>query len=95
MYYIDYVGFATCSQQFWELFLVNKPVHSVHVLGQSTMKTMIDQIFSVILPLVNQNWNAFSEGWLKAIWPKQNLVNTGPKFFLIQGPPETLETDLS
>ena len=46
MYYIDYVGFATCSQQFWELFLVNKPVHSVHVLGQSTMKTMIDQIFS-------------------------------------------------
>ena len=36
MYYVDYVGFPTCSQLFWEpcceLFLVNNPVlHSVNL----------------------------------------------------------------
>ena len=58
MYYIDYIdyeGFATCSQLFWEpcweLFLVNKPVlpFGQYAFGQSAMKTTIDRIFSVDL----------------------------------------------
>ena len=30
---------------------------------------------------VDQNYNAFSEGWPKAIRPIRNSVNTGPTVF--------------
>ena len=33
--------------------------------------------FQEISTLADQNWNAFSEGWPKAIWPIRNSVNTG------------------
>ena len=39
----------------------------------------IDQIFQEMSPLVNSNWNAFSEGW-----PKPYSVNPKTFWWLIQ-----------
>ena len=33
---------------------------------------------------VDQNYNAFSEGWPKAIRPIRNSVNTGPTVFVYE-----------
>ena len=40
-------------------------------------KQWLTKFFQEILPLADQNWNAFSEGWPKALRPIQNLVYVG------------------
>ena len=74
MYYINYVGFATHSQLFWELcwelFLVNRPnlhLHLVNSLAKCTLtkKNLVNRLS------VNTQSSAFSEGW-----PKVHSVNS-------------------
>ena len=81
MYYINYVGFATHSQLFWELcwelFLVNRPNLHSHLVNSLAKCTLTKKIWSIVFLSTRKVVHSVKVD-RKSILSTRNLVNPVP-----------------